>query len=61
MSIISQFRKKKKEKHSTIILYFTLEVFMWGLSIREKKITLQVTTERVYKYNQLLKQMETLY
>lgn len=34
---------------------------MWGLSIREKKITLQVTTERVYKFNQLLKQMETLY
>lgn len=51
--------EKKREKHSTVDTVFYSEVFVLGLSIGEKKITPQVTTELVYNFKQSLEHMQT--
>lgn len=45
-----------KKRHSTLIVHFTLEVFVLELSIKEKKIAVQITTEMVYIFKQSFKQ-----
>ena len=39
-----------KERKNISQYYFTLEVFVLGLSIKEKKISVQITNERVYRF-----------
>lgn len=39
-----------KERKNISQYCFTLEVFVLGLSIKEKKIILQITNERIYRF-----------